>query len=309
MHIPVLLDTVLSLLEPEEDSLFVDATLGEGGHAEALLSRFPGLKLIGVEADREVFMRAQERLKLYRDRTYLFNEWFTDFFKGFGSRFEQRPDRILFDLGISMFHYQQSGRGFSFRKDEPLDMRIGGGIKRTAADIINKASERELKELIKTYGEEKMSKRITQAIIRERKKSPITRARALADIIRQAVPPSYRYGPIHPATRTFQALRISVNDELSRLKGGLAGAFQSLNRCGRLGVISFHSLEDRIVKHFFREHNKSCTCPPDWPICKCGGQRALKVLTKKPVTASPDEIGKNPASRSARLRVVEKLTT
>ncbi len=312
VHTPVLLDSVLSLLKQESidsqaEFLFVDATLGEGGHAEALLLHYPGMMLYGVDADGEVLLRAQERLKLYKGRIRLFNEWFTDFFKNFRQRFKIRPSGILFDLGISMFHYEKSGRGFSFRKDEPLDMRIGKNIEQTAEDIINTYSQNELFELIKGYGEERMAKRITYAIIKERRAEPITKAHDLAGIIWKAVPPSYRYGSIHPATKTFQALRIAVNNELSRLKEGLREAFQVLEIGGRLGVISFHSLEDRIVKHFFKERNKSCTCPPDWPICQCERQRELKILTKKPLTASTDEIKRNPKARSAKLRVVEKL--
>ncbi len=307
-HTPVLLDSVLTLLKPDKgQSIFVDATLGEGGHAEAFLSRYPGLEIFGVEADQIILMRARDRLKRFNSRIKLFRRWFTDFFKDYESYLEQRPDRILFDLGISMFHYEKSGRGFSLIKDEPLDMRIDEGLKKTASDIVNKSSENELIKLFETYGEEKMARRISHAIVRERRKAPIIRSNVLADIILKAVPPAYRYGRIHPATRTFQALRIVVNDELSQLREALEDAFHLLNTGGRLGVISFHSLEDRIVKHFFKERNKSCTCPADWPICQCGGKRELEILTRKPITASSEEIEKNPASRSAKFRAVEKL--
>jgi 16S rRNA (cytosine1402-N4)-methyltransferase len=309
VHTPVLLEEVLTLLAPREDkSLLVDATLGEGGHAAAFLSRFPGLLLYGLDADGDILERARRRLESAGEgeRVRFFREWFDDFFASFETRFDTGPDRILMDLGISMFHYRESGRGFSFRSEEPLDMRLGGGG-RTAADVVNRTPETELRRLIAEYGEERMAGRITRSIVQERKKRAITSARALADLIWKTVPPAYRYGQIHPATRTFQALRIAVNEELARLKRGLAAAFAVLNPGGRIAVISFHSLEDRIVKQFFREKNKTCTCPPESPICQCGGIRQALIVTRKPVTASARELESNPASRSAKLRVAEKL--
>ena len=310
VHTPVLLDEVLTLLAPrEEKSLLVDATLGEGGHAAAFLSRFPGLSLYGLDADSEIIQRARRRLSSFEEqgRVCFYREWFDDFFTSFGVRFDRGPDRVLMDLGISMFHYRESGRGFSFRSAEPLDMRINGNSDRTAADIIKGIPEIELRRLIADYGEERMAGRIARTIVQERKNTPIRQARQLADLIWNVVPPAYRYGAIHPATRTFQALRIAVNGELARLERGLAAAFAVLNPGGRIAVISFHSLEDRIVKLFFREKNKSCTCPPESPICQCGGIRKARIVTRKPVTASARELENNPASRSAKLRVAEKL--
>jgi 16S rRNA (cytosine1402-N4)-methyltransferase len=310
VHTPVLLDEVLTLLAPpEEKSLLVDATLGEGGHAAAFLSRFPGLTLYGLDADSEIIQIARRRLRSFeeQERVCFYREWFDDFFTSFGVRFDRRPDRILMDLGISMFHYRESGRGFSFRSAEPLDMRINGNSDRTAADIIKNTPEIELRRLIADYGEERMAGRIARTIVAERKNTPIRQARQLADLIWNVVPPAYRYGAIHPATRTFQALRIAVNGELARLERGLAAAFAVLSPGGRIAVISFHSLEDRIVKLFFREKNKSCTCPPESPICQCGGIREARIVTRKPVTASARELEHNPASRSAKLRVAEKL--
>ena len=206
-----------------------------------------------------------------------------------------------------MFHYQASGRGFSFSRSEPLDMRLDIEKGQTAAELLAEISEGELRGLIGRYGEERFASSISRAIVAQRKSRDIRDSRVLADIVRNAVPPSYRYGRIHPATRTFQALRIAVNGELDLLEAALPAAFDCLAAGGRMGVISFHSLEDRIVKRFFQERNKSCTCPPEWPICQCGGRRRARVLTPKPLQATEAEMQDNPASRSARFRVLEKI--
>ncbi|MCL2320436.1 MAG: 16S rRNA (cytosine(1402)-N(4))-methyltransferase RsmH, partial [Treponema sp.] len=206
-----------------------------------------------------------------------------------------------------LFHYEKSGRGFSFRYDEKLDMRIDTSSGISAAELIRRLSEKDLADLIYANGEERYSRRIARAIGEAKKSASLTSSAALAEIVEQAVPPAYRHGPIHPATRTFQALRIAVNGELSRLGDLLEAAFRTLENGGRMGVISFHSLEDRIVKNFFREKNRDCICPPEAPICKCGGQRAVTVLTRKGIQAGEEELRKNPPSRSARFRAVEKV--
>jgi 16S rRNA (cytosine1402-N4)-methyltransferase len=308
VHTPVLLEPVLRLLEPGGgEELLIDATLGEGGHAEAFLSRFPRLSLFGIEKDEEILAVARERLARFGERVRLFHSCFSDFFSDSGRFSERRPGRILFDLGISMFHFERSGRGFSFAREEPLDMRLDQRGGRTAAEIVNESPQEELAALLRRYGEEPMAGSISRAIVRARAEAPVVTAAALARIVRAAVPPARRYGRIHPATRTFQALRISVNRELELLSETLEHAFAALKPGGRLGVIAFHSLEDRIVKRFFQERNKACTCPPEWPICQCGGRRALRTLTGTPVGADPREKESNPASRSAKLRVAEKL--
>jgi 16S rRNA (cytosine1402-N4)-methyltransferase len=308
VHTPVLLEPVLALLESSEaGQLLIDATVGEGGHAEAFLSRFPGLSICGVDRDQDILRITRERLRRFGERVRLYRTDFAGFFGDYDRFCPRRPDRILFDLGISMYHFEKSGRGFSFAKDEPLDMRIDAGGGRTAAEVVNESTEQELTDMLRRFGEEPFAGPISRAIVRARARAPITSATVLAGIVRAAVPPSRRYGRIHPATRTFQALRISVNWELELLSEGLEHAFAVLNPGGRLGVIAFHSLEDRIVKRFFKERNRACTCPPEWPICQCGGRRKLRVLTAKPVTADPGERAANPASRSARLRVAEKL--
>jgi 16S rRNA (cytosine1402-N4)-methyltransferase len=308
IHKPILLDPVLTFLAgQEEEVLLVDATLGEGGHAEAFLSSNPRLVLFGIERDRQIIDRARERLDRFGRRVRLFRMDFLEFFSSVAELVDRSPQRIFFDLGVSMFHYQASGRGFSFRRSEPLDMRLDSEKDETAAQLIATSSEEELKSLIRRFGEERFAAAISAAIVAERKKGAIKDSQALARIVWNAVPTAYRHGRIHPATRTFQALRIAVNGELDLLEATLPLAFACLSIGGRMGVISFHSLEDRIVKRFFQERNKSCTCPPESPICQCGGQRRARILTRKPIFAVEAEIRVNPASRSARFRVLEKI--
>ncbi len=307
VHYSVLKEEVLSLLVPARpDMLLVDCTLGEGGHSEAFLEKYPALKVVGLDADSTIMDVARKRLSSYGDRIRFYNTWFNLFFRDYPLGGE-RPGLILFDLGISVYHYEKSGRGFSFRKDEILDMRLEKDLEITAMDIVNNYPEEELADLIYKYGEERYSRRIARAIIRERKNGLIETTGQLADVIWSSVPPDYRHGRIHPGTRTFQALRIAVNGELARLESALENALKLLEPGGRMAVISFHSLEDRIVKRFFQEKNKACTCPPEWPVCKCGGRRIVNILTKKPVRPTEEETKKNPPSRSSRMRVVEKL--
>lgn len=307
VHTPVLLEETIQYLAPKSDNaLMIDATLGEGGHSFAFLSRFPTLRIVGVDADKAILEVARQRLSAFGDRIHFYSGWSHTFFAEYPTEIK-RPDIILIDLGISLFHYEKSGKGFSFRKGEILDMRLDPEFGPSAAELVMGLSERDLADLIYQNGEERFSRRIAHAITEERSRSRIETADALASIIERAVPASYRYGPIHPATRTFQALRIAVNGELSRLESLLDSALHVLENGGRLGVITFHSLEDRIVKNFFREKNKDCTCPPEAPICTCRGQRIVSLVTKKPLNPTENEIRENPPSRSAKLRVVEKL--
>ena len=306
-HFPVLVDETLRLLAPRTaHELMIDATMGEGGHSQLFLERFPDLRIVGLDADASILAVARERLAAHADRVSFHNTWFNLFFRDYPADLP-RPDTILFDLGISNYHYDRSGRGFSFRKDEPLDMRLSGDLELSAEDIINEYPESELADIFYEYAEERYSRRIARSIVEQRKKAAIETAAQLAEIIYRAVPPEYRHGKIHPATRAFQGLRIAVNGELARLDTALAGALDRVKVGGRIGVISFHSLEDRIVKRFFREKNKACTCPPDQPMCNCGGRRIVEILTKKPISATSDERAANAASRSAKLRVVVKL--
>lgn len=307
IHTSVLMKECLELLAPDRsDTLMVDGTLGEGGHAEAFLIAYPELRIIGIDADIRIQARARERLAPFGDRVIFYPGWSDSFFAEYPSN-DKLPDRILIDLGISLFHYEKSGRGFSFRSDEPLDMRLDTSSGESAADIVNGMREDDLANLIYQYGEERYSRRIAKAICDARKAAPFATAKALADCVFSAVPAPYRHGRIHPATKTFQALRISVNEELDRLPRLLSLALNTLAPNGRLGVITFHSLEDRIVKNYFRDQSKACTCPPEVPICKCGGKPVVELLTRKAVAASEEEIARNSPSRSARLRVVRKI--
>jgi 16S rRNA (cytosine1402-N4)-methyltransferase len=305
-HTPVLLEETIRYLAPRgEGEFMVDATLGEGGHSHAFLSRFRDLRILGIDADWEVQQKARERLGEFGDRIRFFNGWAQDYFGSLPLDGE-RPDTILIDLGISMYHYEESGRGFSFRKDEPLDMRIDTSRGETAAELIARLSEKDLADLLYRNAEERLSRRIARAIVERRSRGAITGSAELADIISRAVPAEYRRGRIHPATKSFQAIRVAVNRDLLRLLELLEGALASLKAGGRMGVISFHSLEDRGDKNFFRNNNKVCACPPETPICRCEGRR-VNLLTRKAVSAGPEEVRANPPSRSAKLRVVEKL--
>ncbi len=307
VHYSVMQKEVLEYLKPKSpEALLIDATLGEGGHSELFLSAYPGLSVVGVDADSSIMEVARRRLSPFGERVRFFNTWFNAFFKEYPLG-DERPDLILFDLGISVFHYERGKRGFSFQKDEPLDMRLGGGLELSASDIVNEYPEKELADLIFLYGEEQYAKRIAKAIAARRKTERIETTKQLADVVYGAVPENYRHGRIHPGTRTFQALRIAVNGELARLESALGAAFRVLKVGGRLGVISFHSLEDRPVKQFFKEKSKSCTCPPEWPICRCGGIKHAELLTPKAVRPGDEEVALNSPSRSAKFRVIEKL--
>jgi len=307
VHTPVLLEETIKYLAPRKNGeLMIDATVGEGGHLYSFLSQYPELKAIAIDADAEILKIARERLAPFGGRVQFYNGWSHDFFAEYPGKYK-RPDTILMDLGVSLYHYEKSGRGFSFRYDEKLDMRIDASSGLSAAELIQRLSEKDLADLIYMNGGERYSRRIAKAICEARDAGALTCSAQLAEIIESAVPPAYRHGQIHCATRTFMALRIAVNGELSRLADLLEAAFRILEPGGRLGVISFHSLEDKIVKSFFREKNRDCICPPEAPICKCGGQRELMILTKKGISPDEEEIRKNPPSRSARFRAVEKI--
>ncbi len=307
VHYSVLKDEILSYLKPRKaGELMIDCTLGEGGHSEIFLKNFPALSIIGIDADGEIMEVAKKRLDQYSDRIKYYNSWFNLFFKNYPET-EKRPDSILLDLGISSYHYEKGRRGFSFKKDEPLDMRLEKSLETCASDIVNSYPEKQLANLFYEYGEEKYSRKIAASIVKSRMETPIDSSKQLENIIWRNVPDSYRYGRIHPATRCFQALRIAVNGELARIEPTLSAALGVLKVGGRIGVISFHSLEDRIVKRFFVKKNKSCTCPPERPMCECGGKPVVKILTKKPVCPETLEVEKNSPSRSAKFRVVEKI--
>lgn len=310
VHTPVLLNECLKWLSPIDEKyknpLMIDSTLGEGGHSFNFLKNYENLEILGLDADIVIQSRAKERLSVYGNRMHFYNGWFQDFYANYPEEY-RKPDIILFDLGISVFHYEKSQRGFSFRYDEELDMRLNENAGPSAADLVNELPEEKLADLIYLYGEEKLSRRIAKAIVDARSGGRIESSKALAEIIWNAVPSNYRYGPIHPATRTFQALRIAVNGELKRLPKAFYDAFNSLNPNGKMGIITFHSLEDRIAKNFFRNLGKQCVCPPEVAVCRCGGKQCAEILTRKPIGPTDEEIKVNSPSRSAKLRVVRKI--
>jgi len=306
-HVPVLPEQVLHYLAPRgRNELLIDATVGEGGHSYAFLSRFRDLSVVGVDADPVIQAVARERLAEFGERVRFFTGWAQDFFAAYPCELN-RPDAILCDLGISNFHYEKSGRGFSFSGEEKLDMRVNPDEGFSAAEFLAQRPEKEIADTLYNSAGERYSRRIARAIVQERQKGGISTAAALSELVKRAVPASYRHGPIHPATRTFMALRVAVNRELERLPELLELALKVLKPGGRLGVISFHSLEDRVVKNFFKMKNRDCTCPPERAVCDCAGSRSVNILTPKGVTADEEEIRRNPPSRSARLRVAEKI--
>lgn len=307
-HIPVLLKVAVDLLQCKSGGIYVDCTLGAGGHAEEILKwSAPDGILIGMDQDENILKIAQERLREYKERVRLVHGNFSDIKEIVKSEGVEMVDGILFDLGVSSYQLDDKERGFSFMYDAPLDMRMNKKAKTTAADIVNSASERELSEIIFKYGEERFAKRIAASIVREREKSPISATLRLSDIVIRAIPKRFQPSRIHPATKTFQALRIAVNDELNVLEKGITDAVSILKPNGRLCAISFHSLEDRIVKKGFQRMEKGCICPPRIPVCQCGIMPSIKIITRRPITSGDEEIQTNPRARSAKLRAAEKI--
>ena len=304
-HIPVLLKETIEALAVQPGGRYIDCTLGGGGHAAAILDHSsPGGQLLGIDADPDAIKISEARLQPYSNSTLLINENFVNL-QAICIKYDFLPVHgILFDLGLSSFQLDIAERGFSFQHKGPLDMRLSPDQEVTAADIINTYSESELAHLIKTYGEESHSHKIARRIVQER---PIKTTLQLARTIEQVI--GGRRGKIHPATRTFQALRIAVNYELEHLEAALKQAIDLLGFEGRLVVISYHSLEDRIVKQFMQQESKDCICPPGTPTCICGHTARLRLIKKKVITPSLAEVQLNPRSRSAKLRVAEHIST
>jgi 16S rRNA (cytosine1402-N4)-methyltransferase len=306
-HVPVLADEVRRLLAVQPGETVVDATFGAGGHAAQLAADLGGCgKLIAIDRDpiaRDYFERFARGTRAQ-----------TRFLRGdFAVVLQQlaengvQADAVLLDLGISSMQIDRPERGFSYAVDAPLDMRMDTGADVTAAGIVNEADERDLATIFKRYGEERYARQIAKAIVRRRKQQSFQRTGELVETIRGAIPAPARFGDGHPAKRVFQALRIAVNDELGSLESALPSAFAMLRTGGRLAVISFHSLEDRIVKRFMRDLERGCECPPDFPICVCGKEPELRALTRKAVRPSAGELAANPRAASARLRVGVKV--
>ncbi|MGD9628330.1 MAG: 16S rRNA (cytosine(1402)-N(4))-methyltransferase RsmH [Pyrinomonadaceae bacterium] len=303
LHASVLLSETIRLLEPKPKEVFVDATLGMGGHTKALLETEATLRVIGIDQDDEALTAAKERLSGVSDRVQFVKGNFADI-----KKYAETADGILADLGVSSLQFDSETRGFSFRFDSPLDMRMDAESDApNAAELLQQLDEEEIANIIYRFGEERFSRRIARRIVERRKAgNPVSTTRELAELVERSVPRRPK-DKIHPATKTFQALRIAVNRELEILEGFLKDSVDILNPNGRLVIISFHSLEDRIVKQSFLKMSGRCQCPPRLPACQCGAERSVEILTRKPLIASEDEISMNPRSRSAKLRAVRKL--
>ena len=315
-HIPVLVDEVIQFLQPKNHGFYVDGTVGLGGHAAVILQKSaPSGYLLGIDLDSEALAIATERLREYKERVTLVNENFAhlDRLPQLHRGLEQvgmaipRLDGILLDLGVSSLQLDTPMRGFSFNHSGPLDMRMDVSQSLSAAHVVNHHPEDTLATIFTQFGQERWAKRIARQIVRTRKRKRISTTCQLAEIALEAIPSKSIDGRIHPATRVFQALRIYINDELKNLHSGIRCAASALKPGGRLCVISFHSLEDRIVKEQFRTLSRDCICPPKSPICVCKHTPTLQILTKRPITPTLDEIRRNPRSRSAKLRVAMKI--
>ncbi len=307
-HVPVMVNEVVELLRPAPGNVIVDCTVGGGGHASALLPRIvPGGRLIGIDRDPRTLATARDRLAPFGDAVTLVHGNFGDLGVILAGLDLGGVDAVLFDLGVSSFQLDEPERGFTYRTDAPLDMRMDPGSPTSAAEIVNTWPAQELARILREFGEERWAGRIAAAIVRAREKAPLSTTGELAAVVKDAIPAAARRSGPHPARRTFQALRIAVNAELDALQQGLAAAIDALLPGGRVAVISFHSLEDRIVKRTFAELAAGCRCPPELPECRCGRQARLRVLTRKPVTPTHDEVAANPRARSARLRAAERL--
>jgi 16S rRNA (cytosine1402-N4)-methyltransferase len=313
-HTPVLKTEIIKWLAPKPNQNFIDCTLGRGGLALEILKKIkPKGKVLGIDLDQEAIQSVKAKIqnpksKIFENNLILVQDNFKNLTKIYNEYFAGLPIHgVLIDLGASSPQFDDPRRGFSFNKDAPLDMNFDqkGGLK--ADEIINKWSQVELTKIFKEYGEERFAKRIASNIVTQRKTTAITRTKQLAEIIKTSIPAKFQSKKIHPATKIFQALRIAVNDELTNLRQVLPQIVEILEAGGRVAIISFHSLEDRIVKQFFSQESKGCICPPSFPVCQCNHSSNLKILTKKPVIAGKEEVQLNPRARSAKLRVAEKV--
>lgn len=298
---------VIDLLQPRSGGIYLDGTLGGAGHSRLILEAAPQARLIGIDRDQAALTKAEEVLSPWWSQVSLHHKTFDRAGEVLDELGIDGLDGMLLDLGVSSHQLDTAERGFSFRFDAPLDMRMDPSVGQTAAELVNELPEEELVRIFFQYGEERYSRRIVRAILKQRQEEPFRSTGELAELIRNAIPGGRKPTRIDPATRVFQALRIAVNQELEQVEQGVARGIELLKPGGRLVVISFHSLEDRIVKHIFREQAKSCICPPRLPICQCGKKPVVEVLTRKGLKAQADEIDVNPRSRSAILRAASRL--
>ena len=306
-HISVLLDECIDGLNIKPDGIYVDGTLGGAGHSSQIAKRLTTGRLIGIDRDPVALQAAGERLSPYADRVTLVHSNFCEIAQVLKDLNIEGVDGILLDLGVSSPQLDDSSRGFSYMADAPLDMRMNSEDSLSAYDVVNTWSYEELRRILFDYGEERYAPKIASAICKRRETKPIETTLELVDVIRSAMPAQALREKQHPAKRSFQAIRIAVNDELGSVEKVMADAIPCLNPGGRLAVITFHSLEDRIVKNAMAEAAKGCTCPPNFPVCVCGKKPVVEIITRKPITASEEELEYNPRSRSASLRIAEKI--
>ncbi len=306
-HRPVLLDECIEALAIRPEGIYLDGTLGRAGHSVEIVRRLTTGRLIAVDRDEQAIAEAGDRLSPWRDRVTLVHGNFADLGTILDGLGVTGVDGMLFDLGVSSPQLDDGSRGFSYMADAPLDMRMDRSSSLTAAQVVNTWPREELRRILFEYGEERYAPQIAAAIERRRQERPIETTLELVELIKAAMPAKAKKEKQHPAKRSFQAIRIAVNDELGAVERMLDGAVPRLNPGGRLAVISFHSLEDRIVKLRFQELARGCTCPPDFPVCVCGRTPEIRLVTRKPVLASQRELEENPRARSAKLRGAEKL--
>ncbi len=306
-HVSVLLQECIDGLNIKPDGTYVDGTLGGAGHSGRIVRKLDTGVLIGIDRDPVALKTAGERLAPFGERVRLVHSNFCEMAEVLKALGISGADGILLDLGVSSPQLDEVARGFSYMADAPLDMRMNGEDSLSAYEVVNLWPQEELKRILYDYGEERYAPQIASAICRRRENKPIETTLELVDVIRSAMPPAALREKQHPAKRSFQAIRIAVNDELGSVRRAMEAAIPLLNPGGRLAVITFHSLEDRIVKNAMAEAAKGCTCPPNFPVCVCGKKPKVKLITKKPITASPEELEGNPRSRSAKLRICEKL--
>lgn len=306
-HVSVLLDECINALNIKEDGIYVDCTLGGAGHSSEIVKRLSSDgRLIGFDQDKDALKAAGERLKDYKNVTYVHSNFYAiyDVLTDLGI---DGVDGILMDLGVSSYQLDNGERGFSYMQDAPLDMRMNRENEFSAYEIVNTYPEEELYRIIKEYGEEKFAKRIASFIVKNREEKNIETTLELVEIIKAAIPAKARREGPHPAKRTFQAIRIEVNKELEIISKTILDGVKKLNKGGRMAIITFHSLEDRIVKNTFKELANPCTCPSEFPVCVCNRKPEVKLISRKPIEASKEELEFNPRSRSAKLRIIEKL--
>ncbi|MCE5221449.1 MAG: 16S rRNA (cytosine(1402)-N(4))-methyltransferase RsmH [Clostridium sp.] len=306
-HVSVLLNECIEALDIKENGIYVDCTLGGAGHSSHIVEHLSkdGI-LIGIDQDKDALKAAKERLKEFTNVKYVHNNFYN--IDNILNELDiEKVDGILMDLGVSSYQLDEPERGFSYMKDAPLDMRMDRDNDFSAYEIINSYSEDELYKIIKNYGEERFAKRIANFIVNKRVEKPIETTFELVDLIKAAIPAKMRRDGPHPAKRTFQAIRIEVNSELKILNKTIEDGVNRLNKGGRMAIITFHSLEDRIVKLKYRELENPCTCPKEFPICACGKLPIVKVISKKGIAPTEKEVEENPRSRSAKLRIIEKL--